>query len=155
MSYHVKRTVIYQTVAWCILCYTVCKVQCDMIDCFFKKNVTDYFGSLKLVSYIFCILPKEKISKIFLKSLFISSKKIFLSLTSFYQVFVIVSLSLHNFQIQRVRWNMNNYDADKSACLIFWITQKPLCIKWSKLPRWYIIKKGIFLNMFCNPKREW
>ena len=41
----------------------------------------------------------------------------------------------------------------KWANVIFGITQKPLCIKWSKLPRWYINKKGFSKNVL-QPKER-
>ena len=41
----------------------------------------------------------------------------------------------------------------KLANAVFGITQKPFCIKSSKLPRWSTTEKGIFLNMFLHPER--
>ena len=41
----------------------------------------------------------------------------------------------------------------KLANVIFGITQKPLCSKSYKFLKWWITKKGIFLNMFSNPMK--
>ena len=50
---------------------------------------------------------------------------------------------------------MSSTDLHKLADVIFGITQKQLHITSSNLVRWYITHKEIFLNLFCNLKRDW
>ena len=85
MSYHVKRTVIYQPVVWYILCYTACKIQCDITDCFFKKNFFDYFASLKLVSSILLYFTERKHFKNYGRAFLFHPKSSFSFLT--YSIF--------------------------------------------------------------------
>lgn len=70
------------------------------------------------------------------------------------QCFVIFSLLFHCFQVQRIRWNWNNYEVVNWLDCELWI-QKPFCTKSSKLPTCYTTKTEIFLNMFGKPKRDW
>ena len=49
----------------------------------------------------------------------------------------------------------SSIDLHKCAGVIFGITRKPLYITPSNLVRQYITKKEIFLNLFCNLKRDW
>ena len=93
---------------------------------------------LKLVSAIFLYFTKRMYLKNYGKCFLFHLMSSFRSRNI--QVFVIFFLSFHIFQIQRDRWNWNNYDVwnglHKLANSIFGTTKKALCIKSSKLPRW-------------------
>ena len=52
-------------------------------------------------------------------------------------------------------FKMSSTDGHKFADIIFGITQKLLFITPSNLVRYYIMNKGIFLNLFRNVKNDW